>query len=45
MMLLKQQRSLLFKSGNRCFATAPQECFDNLKKLGVHNKNIVYNPS
>ena len=37
-------RSFYMQSGLRQFAVAPQECLDNLKKLGITNKNIVYNP-
>lgn len=37
-------RSFYMQSGLRQFAVAPQECLDNLKKLGITNKNVVYNP-
>jgi len=30
---------------SRGFASAPQDCLDHLKKLGVTNKNVVYNPT
>jgi len=33
------------KQGVRSFAAANQETLDNLKKLGITNKNIVYNPT
>jgi hypothetical protein len=37
---------MLFKQPVRAFSTnMPQEAKDNLKKLGLFNKNIVFNPT
>jgi len=38
-------RSFYAQQSIRSFAAANQETLDNLKKLGITNKNIVYNPT
>eukprot|EP00347_Sterkiella_histriomuscorum_P018324 403345940 len=38
-------RSFYVQQSFRSFAVAPQECLDNLKKLGITNKNVVFNPT
>lgn len=38
-------RSQLTKTTTRSFASVPADCMDHLKKLGIKNKNIVYNPT
>lgn len=41
-----QRQQLLARSQTRGFAaTVPQDCIDHLKKLGITNPNIVYNPT
>lgn len=43
MIVLKSRKLTTLRTSQRAFAAAPQECLDNLKKLGITNKNIVYN--
>ena len=45
MLVIKSRKLATLRTGQRAFAAAPQECFDNMKKLGITNKNIVYNPT
>ncbi len=40
-----QVKGIYGQSGMRFFAAPTQECIDYLKKNGVHNKNIVHNPT
>lgn len=37
--------NLLYKQQVRAFAAISQDCQDHLKKLGIQNKNIVFNPT
>jgi len=41
-----QKQNLLARAQSRGFSTTvPQDCIDHLKKLGITNPNIVYNPT
>lgn len=44
--LASLQQTQLLRAQTRSFsATVPQDCIDHLKKLGITNANIVYNPT
>lgn len=39
------QSQFLVNSARRCFGTPTQELLDNLKAVGIRNKNVVHNPT
>ena len=38
-------KSMFGKVGARYFAAISQDCKDHLKKLGIKNENVVFNPT
>ena len=38
-------RAQITRTATRGFAAVPDDCMAHLKKLGINNKNIVYNPT
>lgn len=40
-----QLRSMMIAQNARGFSAPTQELVENLKKLGIRNKNIVHNPT
>ena len=42
---LRQSKTLFNGGATRQYGNVTQECKDHLAKLGITNKNIVFNPS